>query len=305
MHKGTSTQQMEKVICSIIPTYNRVEILQQSLQHVQAQTIKPSTIIIVDNGSTDGTREFLQTLQNDDTVKCIFLNANMGAGYAISVGMKYGLTLKEYDYFWILDDDSYYKNDTLEELVRNIQNSPFALLGLTAYNIRLGQKREIDNPQKLQKVDYAVIDGSLIKTEAIKKIGTTYEHFFMMCDDDEYILRLKKHGFKIGWLNINNVERLHLGSEEKFSKATLWRGYYQSRNQLLILKKYFSISHLMGYLIRESKFIVGAALFAPDKFTRVKFRLLGIFHGLRGIKGKTLDPGSLEFIKPRKRNLIK
>jgi GT2 family glycosyltransferase len=51
----------------------------------------------------------------------------------------------------------------------------------------------------------------------------------MMCEDYEYCLRIKKAGFKIGVMKNNHVNRLHLGSQ-RFSKATLWRGYYHSRN---------------------------------------------------------------------------
>ena len=45
---------------------------------------------------------------------------------------------------------------------------------------------------------------------------------------------------------------------------------------------------------------VAAALFAPDRGKRVKFRLMGIWHGLMGIGGKTLDPNTLKFYNVKK-----
>jgi hypothetical protein len=42
---------------------------------------------------------------------------------------------------------------------------------------------------------------------------------------------------------------------------------------------------------------MAAAIYAPDRFKRVKFRLLGIWHGIKGVSGRTLDPGTLEFVK--------
>lgn len=286
---------MNNSVCAVMVTYNRLEILKSTLAHVLDQEYPPTNIIIVDNYSTDGTKEYLQTLLTNERIKTIHLDANMGAGYAISQGMKLGLKLKEFDYFWVLDDDSYYKSNVLKSLVENISKSDFALVGLSGSNIRFGTKRKVETTEPLAEVDYALVDGAIIRGDVVRKIGTTCERFFMMCDDDEYIIRLKKHGYKIGLLNLGPVNRLHLGGQGSFTKATLWRGYYSSRNQMLILKQYFSLKRLLEYTYLQSKLLIGAAVFAPDRFQRVKLRLTGIWHGVKGVEGKTLDPKSLTF----------
>ena len=116
----------------------------------------------------------------------------------------------------------------------------------------------------------------------------------MMCEDYEYCLRLRKNGFRIGLINNHHVQRLNLGSQ-KFSRTTLWRGYYHSRNHLLILKDYFTFKRLFHYLIIQIKYLL-AGLLASDRILRLKFRLTGMLHGMRAIKGKTLDPTTLRFI---------
>jgi rhamnopyranosyl-N-acetylglucosaminyl-diphospho-decaprenol beta-1,3/1,4-galactofuranosyltransferase len=290
---------MNNTVCAVMVTYNRLEILKSTLAHVLDQEYPPTNIIIVDNYSTDGTKEYLQTLLIDQRIKTIHLDTNMGAGYAISQGMKLGLKLKDFDYFWVLDDDSYYKDNVLKDLVTNISKSDFALVGLSGSNIRFGTKRKVHTTQPLTEVDYALVDGAIIRGDVIRKIGTTSERFFMMCDDDEYIIRLKKHGYKIGLLDLGPVNRLHLGGQGSFTKATLWRGYYSSRNQMLILKEYFSLKRLLEYTYLQSKLLIGAAVFAPDRFQRVRLRIKGIWHGVRGVEGKTLDPKSLTFDSKR------
>ena len=87
-----------------------------------------------------------------------------------------------------------------------------------------------------------------------------------------------------------------LGGGERFSKSTSWRGYYHARNHLLILKDYFSWLRLASYVIVQSKYLI-AALQAPDRWQRIGFRLTGIWHGFKSIKGKTLDPITLTFNK--------
>ena len=119
-----------------------------------------------------------------------------------------------------------------------------------------------------------------------------------MAEDWEYCLRIRKHGFKVGSLNNMPVDRLYLGGQGGgYSRSTLWRGYYQSRNHFLIMHQYFSFSHLYGHVMRQLKFMFSALLYAPDRFKRIRFRLMGMWHGIINKGGKTLDPETLKFIK--------
>jgi glycosyltransferase involved in cell wall biosynthesis len=51
---------MTPAISIIIPTYNRLELLKETLQSIFRQTLQASEIIVVDNGSSDGTVEWLK-----------------------------------------------------------------------------------------------------------------------------------------------------------------------------------------------------------------------------------------------------
>ncbi|WP_315817029.1 glycosyltransferase [Paraflavitalea speifideaquila] len=182
---------MSQNVCVVIVTYNRLETLKTALDHILAQTLTPAAILIVDNNSTDGTRQFLETLKDQPPMQCLCLPTNTGSAGAIAHAMKVGLTVGTYDYFWILDDDTFYEKKALRELVDHISRSSFDLLGLHGALIRFGKKHPLDPQQKLQPADYALIDGALIKTAAIQKAGVVDEKFFMMCDDHEYCMRLK------------------------------------------------------------------------------------------------------------------
>jgi GT2 family glycosyltransferase len=286
---------MNSNVCAILVTYNRLETLKTALEHVLAQLVKPTTILIVDNCSTDGTIEFLQSLHGRDNIYCLFMDNNTGSAGAIAAGMTLGLTHNKYDYFWVLDDDTFYAPNALKDLVENIEQTQFVMLGLHGANFKMGTKIFVDPGVKLQEVDYAMIDGALIKSEVVRKLGPLCEEFFMMCDDHEYSIRIRKHGFKIGVLKNGADDRQLLGGGGQFTRATLWRGYYSARNHTFIIKKHFSFAEFIGYTYHQAKLLLAAALLAPDRFKRVKFRLLGIWHGIRGIGGRTLDPGTLKF----------
>jgi rhamnopyranosyl-N-acetylglucosaminyl-diphospho-decaprenol beta-1,3/1,4-galactofuranosyltransferase len=289
---------MDKRICVVMVTYNRVEVLKTAVAHVLEQTVRPETIIIVDNNSSDGTKRYMDSLREEKDVFCIYLPSNIGYAGGIAQGMSYALSTDDYDYFWIMDDDTYYEKNALEELLLHMEGSPYDILGLNGSVIRWGIKRPPASADKLQEVDYVLIDGALLKATVVRKIGVPNEKFFMMCEDHEYCKRIKKYGYKVGLLNIG-ATRLHLGGDGSFTKATLWRGYYQSRNHILIIKEYFSFTDLTGYLIRQAKFIIAAALFAPDRGQRIRLRLVGMWHGLQGVDGKTLDPVTLKFTYPQ------
>lgn len=283
-------------VCAVIVTYNRVDVLKNSLAGIIAQIAKASTILVVDNNSSDGTKEYLTSIQGQNNIRSIHIPENIGYAGGIERGINHALQTGEYDYFWIMDDDTYHESGTLEALINKIENSGYGLIGLHGMDIRFGKKVPVRSEDALSPCDVVLIDGALLKAEVAKQIGAPSERFFMMCEDHEYCLRMKKHGYTIGSLNNFPVQRLYLGSSGGvFSKSTLWRGYYQARNHILILKQYFSVWYLLHYSWLQFKYIIAALIYAPDRFTRIKLRLKGIWHGIRGIDGKTLDPGTLKF----------
>ena len=72
----------------VIPTYNRLPILQKCLQAMEAQDFtQPYEIVVVDDGSTDGTVEFLQSHTNEFPHVKLFLQNHEGAAIARNTGI--------------------------------------------------------------------------------------------------------------------------------------------------------------------------------------------------------------------------
>jgi glycosyltransferase involved in cell wall biosynthesis len=76
------------LVSTIIPTYNRAKLLRQAVASVIAQTWRPIEIIVVDDGSTDGTQEMLVGLcaANPGLIRVIS-QSNAGAGRARQAGL--------------------------------------------------------------------------------------------------------------------------------------------------------------------------------------------------------------------------
>ncbi|HSQ18506.1 MAG TPA: glycosyltransferase family 2 protein [Anaerolineales bacterium] len=70
----------------IIPVYNEVKTIQEILRRVQATGLVDE-ILIVDDGSHDGTRDLLKNLENSSPVKVIYHDRNRGKGAAVRTGI--------------------------------------------------------------------------------------------------------------------------------------------------------------------------------------------------------------------------
>ena len=159
---------MNKAVCAIMVTYNRLDTLKIALEHVFAQTIQPDYLIIVDNNSSDGTQKYLDSIRETLDIHCLFLAANVGAGGAYTYAINYALenNLKS-EYLWMIEDDTYYEKNTLAELLYNIETTPYDVISLKGFETSFGNSRTVIAKDAIQPVGSVLLDGSLIKTEII------------------------------------------------------------------------------------------------------------------------------------------
>ena len=87
-------------ICAVVVTYNRLELLKGTIEKLLTQSRKLDEIIIIDNKCTDGTSEYLKTIE--DKVTPVFLDENLGGAGGFNKGIKIAYE-KGHDYIWIID----------------------------------------------------------------------------------------------------------------------------------------------------------------------------------------------------------
>ncbi len=102
-------------IVAVVVTWNRRELLRESLAAVEQQTHAPATVVVVDNASDDGTAEMLRS--DYGHLEVVHLDRNTGGAGGFAAGIERALTF-EPDLVWLLDDDTVPTPTAAEALVR-------------------------------------------------------------------------------------------------------------------------------------------------------------------------------------------
>ncbi len=101
-------------VVAVVVTWNRRDLLVESLAALTAQTLAPVEIVVVDNASTDGTAELLSS--DYPHLQVVHLSANTGGAGGFAAGIERALT-SDPDLVWLLDDDTVPTATAAEHLV--------------------------------------------------------------------------------------------------------------------------------------------------------------------------------------------
>jgi GT2 family glycosyltransferase len=258
---------------AVIVTYNRLALLQECIEAVLAQTFPLNKIIIVNNASNDGTKEYLATLP-DSQFSIINQEKNTGGAGGFNAGMKKSVEIGA-DWTWLMDDDTIPNADALEKLMSRshiIAKTGFLCSRVlwtdgTMHKMNIcGHKTMIHDVPLSEFVDAGIIlckSGSfvscLIKQSIIAAVGFPIADFFIWSDDTEYTQRIVTAGFfgglVIDSIVIHKTERNFL--PQNISDATpdiFWKFYYDQRNKIYLLRKEFPFP--VKYLYMFSKTII-------------------------------------------------
>ena len=282
-------------IATIVVTYNRVDLLLECIDSILKQSLE-SDIIIIDNNSTDNTREQLADLIDSKKVRYYNTGRNIGGAGGFQYGLKkaYGLG---YDLMWIMDDDSMPQSNSLSELIKahNKLNGNYGYLSskvewtdgtLCKMNIQRSSLRHdiTDFENDLIKCSMATFVSILIKKEAIEKVGLPIKEFFIWADDAEYTRRISK-GFAcyvVPKSIVIHKTKLNFGSqiwEDSFERIDRYRYLY--RNGTYFYRK----EGIKGWAIKIAQVFIHCVkviVKAPDhKVERIKMIVKGTIEGLK------------------------
>ncbi|QDT95661.1 glycosyltransferase family 2 protein [Gimesia aquarii] len=126
----------------IVPCYNEVKALPEAIVDLQKilSDIGPHELIIVDDGSTDGTSEALESLEKSiSDLKVLKHEKNQGYGASLKMGVRHA----SHEYIVITDADGTYPNERIGDLLANMKDFDMVVGSRTAADVEYSTLRKI------------------------------------------------------------------------------------------------------------------------------------------------------------------
>ncbi len=193
-----------KKVIAVVVTYNRKELLKESIEALLNQDYQNCDILIIDNASTDGTKEYIDEYLKNERVHYKNTGSNLGGAGGFNYGMREAYNLG-CDFMWIMDDDCIAKKDSLVELLKADEKlegkygflSSKVLWKDDSICIMNKQKRTFskwmkDFDKNYQKIALASFVSFFIKASTVNKYGLPIKEFFIWSDDWEYSRRISR-----------------------------------------------------------------------------------------------------------------
>lgn len=246
------TKRRPRVI-TIILTWNSADFICDAIESVQASSY-PTKLLIVDNDSSDNTRELIAQTYPDVAVH----NTGANLGYAGGNNAGIQLALQDNpDYIFILNPDATVAKDCVEKLVSRLEAdkelaaiSPIiyhaesnhiwyagsSIHWLTGETPQDGQG-QIDTGQFANVTCTGRLNGCamLVRTKIFESVGLLDDRFFLYYEETDWSARCIRAGYKLGFESQAHVR--HLASASTGGNSNPLYRYYTTRNKLLLILK--------------------------------------------------------------------
>lgn len=117
--KKIMLEEENPLVSVIIPNYNHALYIEQRIETVLNQTFQDFELIILDDCSTDNSRDILDQYNNHPKIRLLFNEQNSGSVFK---QWEKGINLAKGEYIWIAESDDYAGTNFLEELLPIIKN---------------------------------------------------------------------------------------------------------------------------------------------------------------------------------------
>jgi glycosyltransferase involved in cell wall biosynthesis len=269
----------------IIPTYNRMELLRESIQSVLDQTFKDFELLIIDDLSIDNTWEVVASFQ-DERIKYILNDRSRGGAGARNAG----IFMAKGEWVAFLDDDDVYLPQKLKlqyEKIKQVNDSVgLVYVGSAIYDFN--EKEEISQylPQKEGWIQNDLLYSNhitsfstvAIKRDLLWKLGGLDERFEAMQDMELYvrIAGLSMIAYvkdKLVYIRKSNPDRISLNTRKKLMGSVQFRDKYKDIINKDLKARHHNASRVFMFAVKEKNM--------KYLFKALPWTMYGIFFDVR------------------------
>lgn len=288
------------MICIIILNWNGKHHLSECLTSVLKQTYKEYEVIVVDNGSTDGSQDYIRS--NYPSVSLISNDQNFG----FCKGNNIGIVAAKGEYIVLLNNDTIVETDWLEQLHDCMLSDPrlgFCASKLLSYSDRnlldaagdgfsicgAGYKRGyLEEAAEYDKEEYifgACAGAAIYKKEMLDKIGLLDEDFFVAYEDSDLSFRAQLAGYKCKYAS---QAKVYHKINSTLGKLSDFYVFYGHRNV-----EYAYFKNIPGRLLIRTI------------FPHIAYDILAFMYFIKKGKGLAFIKAKVDFIRNFKKVMAK
>ena len=234
----------------VIPNFNGIAFLDSVLASLEGQTLNNFEVILVDNGSPDGSCSFVTA--NYPWVHLIELSENFGFCGAVNAGIR----AAKAPYVLLLNNDTEVKEDFVEEMlaaIRRHKNAFSCGARMVQYHDRdklddvgnyycalgwsfaRGRGKDIHAYETEDRIFSACAGAAIYRKKILEKIGYFDEEHFAYLEDTDIGYRARIYGYE-NWYAPKAIV-YHVGSGTSGSRYNQFKTRYSSRNNIYLIYK--------------------------------------------------------------------
>lgn len=251
----------------LILTYNGKQWIEDCLPSVLEMDYPEFEAVVIDNGSSDGTIEYLRN--EFPTVYTLSITQNVGYARGFNAGLEYAAKHGA-EYFLIMNNDTVIDRGALSALVETAVSEeqagfvtgkvyffdrPDTLQSVGKYEdpvIWSGRdigRGEVDTAQFEAVAERSFADDVfiLVSRELYETIGGYDPEFFLQCEEMDWQIRAKKRGWRIYFTPSAKI--WHRVSATSGGDGSPMVGYFEFRNRTIVLAKHGGVRRFTRYLV--------------------------------------------------------
>lgn len=248
-------------VTAVVLNWNNFTDTEKCVESLNKQQYSDLNIVIVDNGSDDGSKKKLEERFPEHTL--IRLHKNQGFSGGMNAGIKHA-QISGRDYVWLLNNDVViYNPELLKNLISVFNDQSVGLVSpevrtipggeiwfrrgeINTFYCKFNNQTHVQTENRYVENDFVPICCSLLPTEVLDEIGNLEDKYFIYVEDNDLGVSLREEGYQL--LTDTNLIAHHKVGQSVRSSFSEVPAYYRTRNRHIFANLHPSQYNIIGFI---------------------------------------------------------